>query len=125
MISAVRMNLSRGAQAKNIFWQVSGAVALGTTCHFEGNLLGATSKAVQTGATINGRLLAQTAVTLQMNTVTAEVEYFQLEGNFNDDVVVFWINPEVNGHGLVCGPVNVANNPRKMVPECIKYRCNK
>jgi hypothetical protein len=67
--SGVRINLSGGAQAKNIFWQVSDAVTLGTTCHFEGNLLGATSIAVQTGATVKGRLLAQTAVTLQMNTV--------------------------------------------------------
>ena len=70
MSSAVRMNLKGGAQASNIFWQVSGAVTLGTTSHFEGNLLGATSIAVQTEATVNGRLLAQTAVTLQMNTVT-------------------------------------------------------
>ena len=74
MSSAVRMNLEGGAQANNIFWQVSGAVTLGTTSHFEGNLLGATSIAVQTGATVNGRLLAQTAVTLQMNTVTLPVE---------------------------------------------------
>jgi hypothetical protein len=73
MSSAVRMNLKGGAQASNIFWQVSGAVTLGTTSHFEGNLLGATSIAVQTGATVNGRLLAQTAVTLQMNTVTIPV----------------------------------------------------
>jgi len=74
MSSAVRMNLSGGAQASNIFWQVLGAVTLGTTSHFEGNLLGATSIAVQTGATVNGRLLAQTAVTLQMNTVALPVE---------------------------------------------------
>jgi len=73
MSSAVRMILEGGAQASNIFWQVSGAVTLGTTSHFEGNLLGATSIAVQTGATVNGRLLAQTAVTLQMNTVTVPV----------------------------------------------------
>jgi hypothetical protein len=74
MSSAVRMTLEGGAQASNIFWQVSGAVTLGTTSHFEGNLLGATSIAVQTGATVNGRLLAQTAVTLQMNTVTVPAE---------------------------------------------------
>jgi hypothetical protein len=70
MSSAAKIILKGGAQAKNIFWQVSGAVTLGTTSHFEGTLLGATSIAVQTGATVNGRLLAQTAVTLQMNTVT-------------------------------------------------------
>jgi hypothetical protein len=70
MSSAAKINLINGAQAENIFWQVSGAVTLGTTSHFEGTLLGKTSIAVQTGATVNGRLLAQTAVTLQMNTVT-------------------------------------------------------
>jgi len=70
MSSAAKINLSGGAKAENIFWQVSGAVTLGTTSHLEGTLLGATSIAVQTGATVHGRLLAQTAVTLQMNTVT-------------------------------------------------------
>jgi hypothetical protein len=74
MSSGVRMILQNptgtAPQAKNIFWQASGAVTLGTTSHFEGILLGATSIAVQTGASVKGRLLAQTAVTLQMNTVT-------------------------------------------------------
>jgi len=69
MSSAVRITLAGGAQAKNIFWQTSGAVTLGTTSHFEGNILGQTAINMQTGATINGRMLAQTAVTLQMNTV--------------------------------------------------------
>ncbi|MBK7409920.1 MAG: DUF3494 domain-containing protein [Saprospirales bacterium] len=69
MSSAVKITLSGGAKAKNIFWQVSGAVTLGTTSHFEGVILGATGINMQTGASINGRLLAQTAVTLQMNTV--------------------------------------------------------
>lgn len=69
MSSAVRVTLSGGAQAKNIFWQVAGAVTLGTTSHFEGNILGQTGINLRTGATINGRLLAQTAATLQKNTV--------------------------------------------------------
>jgi hypothetical protein len=68
--SAVNIILSGGAQAKNIFWQTSGAVTLGTTSHFEGIILGKTGINLQTGASIKGRLLAQTAVTLQMNTVT-------------------------------------------------------
>jgi len=68
--SAVRITLAGGAQAKNIFWQTSGAVTLGTTSHFEGTILGQTGINLLTGASVNGRLLAQTAVTLQMNAVT-------------------------------------------------------
>lgn len=71
MSSAVRITLSGGALAKNIFWQVSDAVTLGTTSHFEGIILGMTGINMQTGASINGRMLAQTAVSLQMNTVVA------------------------------------------------------
>jgi hypothetical protein len=70
MSSAVRVTLSGGAQAKNIFWQVAGAVTFGTTSHFEGNVLGQTGIHLRTGASINGRLLAQTAATLQKSTVT-------------------------------------------------------
>jgi hypothetical protein len=81
MSSSAKITLTGGAQAKNIFWQTAGAVTLGTTSHFEGNLLGQTSIAVQTGATINGRLLAQTAVTLQQNNVTAPVDGDISSGN--------------------------------------------
>jgi hypothetical protein len=70
MSSAVRITLKGGALAKNIFWQAAGAVTLGTTSHFEGIILGKTGINMQTGASINGRMLAQTAVTLQKNTVT-------------------------------------------------------
>lgn len=67
--SAVNVTLIGGAQAKNIYWVVGGSVRLGTTSHFEGNIVGQTNISLLTGASINGRLLAQTAVTLQMNTV--------------------------------------------------------
>lgn len=69
MSSAVRVTLTGGAQAKNIYWQTTGSVTFGTTSHFEGNVLSKTGINMQTGATMNGRMLAQTAVTLQMNTV--------------------------------------------------------
>ena len=69
MSSAVKITLKGGAQAKNIFWQTSGAVTLGTTSHFEGNILSQTAINLQTGASVNGRLLAQTAVSLQKSTV--------------------------------------------------------
>ena len=64
------ITLSGGAQAKNIFWQVSGAVALGTTSDFKGIILCQTGIAIQTGASLNGMALAQTAVTLDATTVT-------------------------------------------------------
>ncbi len=71
--SATKIILAGGAQAKNIFWQISGAVTLGTYSHFEGNIIGKTNIAMQTGASINGRMLAQTAVTLQKNDVNGLV----------------------------------------------------
>jgi hypothetical protein len=68
--NATRVTLAGGALAKNIFWQVAGAVTLGTNAHFEGVVLGKTMIAVNTGTSVNGRLFAQTAVTLQMNAIT-------------------------------------------------------
>ncbi len=70
MSSAVNITLTGGAQAKNIFWQVAGEVVLGTTSHFEGIILCQTGVTLQTGATMNGRALAQTAVILDANAVT-------------------------------------------------------
>lgn len=67
--NATRVTLAGGALAKNVFWQAAGAVAIGTTAHFEGVMLAKTMIAVNTGASANGRLLAQTAVTLQQNAV--------------------------------------------------------
>jgi hypothetical protein len=68
--AATRVTLAGGALAKNIFWQVADSATIGATAHFEGILLDKTLVAVQTGATANGRLFAQTAITLQMNAIT-------------------------------------------------------
>jgi hypothetical protein len=67
--SAVTMTLSGGAQAKNIFWQVAGEVTIGTTSHFEGIILSMTGITLNTGASLNGRILAQTAAIFDANTV--------------------------------------------------------
>ena len=67
---AVIVTLSGGAQAKNIFWQVAGNVNIGTTAKFKGVILSMTGITMGTGATLNGRALAQTSVILDMNTVT-------------------------------------------------------
>ena len=65
------VTLSGGAQAKNIFWQVAGQTTLGTTANFKGIILSKTLISMNTGATLNGRALAQTAVTLDANSITA------------------------------------------------------
>jgi hypothetical protein len=67
--SGVQVILAGGALAKNVFWQVSGLVTVGTTAHLEGVVLSQTAITLATGASINGRLLAQTAVALDQNIV--------------------------------------------------------
>jgi hypothetical protein len=68
--NGARVVLQGGAQAKNIFWQVAGQTTLGTTANFKGVVLCQTLIAMNTGAVMSGRALAQTAVTLQKNAVT-------------------------------------------------------
>lgn len=68
--SSVQVILSGGAQAKNIFWQVAGATNMGTTSKFKGVVLCQTGITLGTGATLNGRALAQTAVILDGNVVS-------------------------------------------------------
>lgn len=65
------VTLSGGAQAKNIFWQVGGQVTLHTTAQFKGIILSKTLIAMNTGAKLDGRAFAQTAVTLENNAVKA------------------------------------------------------
>jgi hypothetical protein len=64
--------LAGDALPRNIFWQVAGGtgVAIGTDAVFQGVVLALKGITVNTGSTVNGRLLAQTAVTLTMNTIT-------------------------------------------------------
>jgi hypothetical protein len=68
--SASVVSLVNGAHACNVFWQVDTAT-LGTTSRFAGSLLANTSISLTTGATVEGRVLAQNgAVTMQANQIT-------------------------------------------------------
>jgi hypothetical protein len=71
LTSGTIVTLTGGAQASNIFWQVAGQVDLGTTVEMKGIILCKTQIAMNTGATLLGRALAQTAVTLDANVVTS------------------------------------------------------
>jgi len=68
--SATHIILSGGAQAGNVFWIVTGQTTIGTTAVFNGNILDQTTIVLNAGATLNGRALAQAAVTLDTSTVT-------------------------------------------------------
>jgi len=67
--SGVQIILAGGALPQNIYWATFSAADLATTSKFQGTVLSQTSIAMKTGATINGRLLAGTAVTLDQNVV--------------------------------------------------------
>jgi hypothetical protein len=67
--SGAQVTLAGGALPKNVFWQVAGLVELGTTAHLEGVVLCKTAITLSTGASVNGRLMAQTAVNIAKSTV--------------------------------------------------------
>lgn len=64
--------LANGASACGVWWQVTSSATLGTTTAMAGNILALTSITLNTGATVDGRVLARTGtVTLDSNRVTA------------------------------------------------------
>jgi hypothetical protein len=70
MAANKKVVLTNGALAKNIFYQVAGYVQVGAGAHLEGIILAKTAVTFITGSTLNGRILAQTLVALQMATIT-------------------------------------------------------
>jgi Ice-binding-like len=68
---ASTMTLTGGAQACNVFWQVTSTATLGANSTFVGTIMALTSIVVLNHATIDGRLLAQTnEVTLIADTIS-------------------------------------------------------
>ena len=69
--SAASVVLEGGAQACNVYWQVGSSATLGSTTSFVGTILALASVTLNTGATVDGRVFAQTgAVTLDDNVIT-------------------------------------------------------
>ena len=66
--SGSSITLTGGAQACNVFFRVGSSATLGTTTAFQGTILAYASITLTTGATVNGRLIAQNGgVTLDSN----------------------------------------------------------
>jgi len=65
------VSLINGARFCRTFWQVGSSATLGTTTHFVGHIFAMQSITLNTGATMQGQLLARNgAVTLDSNTIT-------------------------------------------------------
>lgn len=68
--SGRKIILSGGALASNIFWQVGSSATFGTTSVFKGTVIAMQSITMNTGATLDGRILARTGgVTMAGNTI--------------------------------------------------------
>lgn len=69
--SSALVELSGGAQADDIFWQVGSSATLGTDTAFAGTILADASITLNTAASLDGRVLALNgAVTLDDNAIT-------------------------------------------------------
>ncbi len=71
LMSGAAVSLINGARFCRVFWVVPSSATLGTGSAFKGHLFAGVSIAAQTGAVIQGQLLAETgAVTLDANHIT-------------------------------------------------------
>jgi hypothetical protein len=69
--SSASVIFENGAQACNVFWQVTSSATLGTSTDFSGTIIATQSVTLDTGATLLGRALAMNgAVTMDSNTIT-------------------------------------------------------
>jgi hypothetical protein len=69
MNNGTQIVLKGGARPGNVYWQVAGLVDLGMQVQAAGIFLSKTSITLATGASVTGRLLAQTATTLDRSAV--------------------------------------------------------
>ncbi len=68
--------LTNGATAANVFWVVGSSATLGTNSDFKGTIIAFSSITANTGATVEGRLIAITdAITLDTNHITISTAY--------------------------------------------------
>ncbi len=106
MAAASKVILTNGTQAKNVFWQVNGAGAVGADAQFAGTLM--TSAAIGVGANslFNGRALAKTgAITTNSNQFFSAPPVVMINGGAT--VSVADDTPTISGTAVVDVPATV------------------
>jgi hypothetical protein len=69
-----RVELIRGAQACNVFWQVGSSATLGTYSNLKGSILALTSITLTTAAVVEGKVMARNgAVTIDSDTINCVI----------------------------------------------------
>ena len=89
--AGAQVQLTGGAQAANVFWQVTGAFSLGaavgsTPAEFVGTVMASTTGTIGAGALVNGRVLAETAVTTNDDDFYSAPPTMTLTGGSMQDV---------------------------------------
>ena len=79
------VTLTNGAQASHVVWAVNGAFSAAAGAQFAGTALASTSGTIGAGALINGRVLTETAVTMDNNQVYSAPPTVTLTGGSAED----------------------------------------
>ncbi len=95
LANGATITLSGGVQSSNIFWQVAGQAVLGTTSSFRGIILCQTMINIQTGAAFDGKALAQSAVTLDGNSINNNTAVGLVALSLENGITLF-PNPALN-----------------------------
>ncbi len=111
-----QMVLTGGTNAANVFWQVGSSAFLGSNSTFKGSILAVGSITLNTGATVEGRLLARTGtVTLQGNSVASPPPFIGFGGIVNAasdaHIVAAGSIAAVFGNSLSSATVSASNYP--------------
>ena len=85
--AGAQVTLTGGAQASNVFWQVTGAFSVGAApAQFVGTVMASTTGAIGAGALVNGRVLAETAVTTNDDEFYSAPPTMTLTGGAAEDI---------------------------------------
>ena len=84
--AGAKVKLTGGAQASHVFWQVNGAFALGANGLFAGTVLASTTGGIGVDSVVNGRVLAQTAVTMDTDQFYSAPPAITLTGGATVDI---------------------------------------